>query len=433
MKWTAAGWRTRSGACPSACRRRSGVPDQGRPATDNRAGDASAFRRKPRRVEEVQEKHDGAHPRPPSAEAPIALRAQRVVRAARDDERQLDEPPADGQRAPQAQPDVRCRARPESEVAGMHRPIEQEMREHGDAQHVRDCRAKPREAERVEERPEHRCCQRVRPVDEVEAEAGRDAGGGSDALEPQQHEHSKQQVEQRHADEQRPGRRAWLPRLERERGGEVAGVHQRSLRGRSSHASNGIGSAKAKKTNSAIPVELMGPLMSEVDPCAIGANPPARASTPWRRRPATIPPGAAPRERPRLPSLWRPAGRDGRLVEERDEPEGGTTMKPVCVVAGVGPGNGAAFARRFASGGYAVALLARTTELTGKLASSLPDACAYPCDVTDAGSIARAFDATRRDLGDVDVLVYNASKSTAVASSMLPQTPEPRVMRRGAS
>jgi len=129
----------------------------------------------------------------------------------------------------------------------------------------------------------------------------------------------------------------------------------------------------------------------------------------------------------------RPAGRDGRLVEERDEPEGGTTMKPVCVVAGVGPGNGAAFARRFASGGYAVALLARTTELTGKLASSLPDACAYPCDVTDAGSIARAFDATRRDLGDVEVLVYNASKSTAVASSMLPQTPEPRVMRRGAS
>ncbi|HLQ02493.1 MAG TPA: SDR family NAD(P)-dependent oxidoreductase [Burkholderiales bacterium] len=108
-------------------------------------------------------------------------------------------------------------------------------------------------------------------------------------------------------------------------------------------------------------------------------------------------------------------------------------MKPVCVVAGVGPGNGAAFARRFASGGYAVALLARTTELTGKLASSLPDACAYPCDVTDAGSIARAFDATRRDLGDVEVLVYNASKSTAVASSMLPQTPEPRVMRRGAS
>src|SRR3989442_632249 len=65
-------------------------------------------------------------------------------------------------------------------------------------------------------------------------------------------------------------------------------------------------------------------------------------------------------------------------------------MKPVCAVVGVGPGNGAAFARRFASEGYTVALLARTTELSGKLASSLPDARAYACDVTDDGSIAIA-------------------------------------------
>jgi len=83
-------------------------------------------------------------------------------------------------------------------------------------------------------------------------------------------------------------------------------------------------------------------------------------------------------------------------------------MKPVCAVVGVGPGNGAAFARRFASEGYAVALLARTMELSAELASSLPDARAYPCDVADAGSIARAFDAIRRDLGEIEVLVYNA-------------------------
>lgn len=83
-------------------------------------------------------------------------------------------------------------------------------------------------------------------------------------------------------------------------------------------------------------------------------------------------------------------------------------MKPVCVVAGVGPGNGAAFARRFAAEGYAVALLARTTELGGKLAESLPDARAHACDVADASSVARAFDAVRRDMGDPEVLVYNA-------------------------
>jgi NAD(P)-dependent dehydrogenase (short-subunit alcohol dehydrogenase family) len=83
-------------------------------------------------------------------------------------------------------------------------------------------------------------------------------------------------------------------------------------------------------------------------------------------------------------------------------------MKPVCVVAGVGPGNGAAFARRFAAEGYAVALLARTTDLSAKLASELADARAYACDVADAASVARAFEAIRRDLGEVEVLVYNA-------------------------
>ena len=82
--------------------------------------------------------------------------------------------------------------------------------------------------------------------------------------------------------------------------------------------------------------------------------------------------------------------------------------KRVCVVAGVGPGNGAAFARRFAAEGYAVALLARTAELTTTLAAELPDARAYACDVSDATSVARAFDGIRRDLGDPEVLVYNA-------------------------
>jgi NAD(P)-dependent dehydrogenase (short-subunit alcohol dehydrogenase family) len=82
--------------------------------------------------------------------------------------------------------------------------------------------------------------------------------------------------------------------------------------------------------------------------------------------------------------------------------------KPVCVVAGVGPGNGAAFARRFAGEGYAVALLARSTDLIAQLASGLPDARTYACDVTDAASVSRVFDAIRRDLGEPEVLVYNA-------------------------
>lgn len=86
--------------------------------------------------------------------------------------------------------------------------------------------------------------------------------------------------------------------------------------------------------------------------------------------------------------------------------------KKVCAVVGVGPGNGAALARRFAKEGYAVALLARTTQTSGPLAESLPDARAYLCDVTDAEAVARTFAAIERELGPVHTLVYNAGTGT---------------------
>ncbi|AKU92662.1 SDR family NAD(P)-dependent oxidoreductase [Vulgatibacter incomptus] len=82
--------------------------------------------------------------------------------------------------------------------------------------------------------------------------------------------------------------------------------------------------------------------------------------------------------------------------------------KKVCVVVGVGPGNGAALAHRFAKDGYAVALLARSSATSSKLASELPDARAFACDVSDAGSVARAFASIRDEMGEVDVVAYNA-------------------------
>jgi len=82
--------------------------------------------------------------------------------------------------------------------------------------------------------------------------------------------------------------------------------------------------------------------------------------------------------------------------------------KPVCVVVGIGPGNGAAFVRRFAKEGFAVALLSRTTDLASEVAKGLPDARVYACDVSDEASIDVAFDRVARELGDVSVLVYNA-------------------------
>lgn len=87
-------------------------------------------------------------------------------------------------------------------------------------------------------------------------------------------------------------------------------------------------------------------------------------------------------------------------------------MKPVCVIVGVGPGNGASLCRRFAREGRAVALLARGGGLTRTLAAELPDARAYECDAADPAAVERTFAAVRTDLGEVEELIYNAGPGT---------------------
>lgn len=82
--------------------------------------------------------------------------------------------------------------------------------------------------------------------------------------------------------------------------------------------------------------------------------------------------------------------------------------KPVCVVVGVGPGNGAAIAHKFAASGYAVALLARSTKFTDALAGELHGAAAYACDVTSETEVAATFVRIGAELGPVETLVYNA-------------------------
>ncbi len=93
------------------------------------------------------------------------------------------------------------------------------------------------------------------------------------------------------------------------------------------------------------------------------------------------------------------------------ESAGSRATKRVCAVVGVGPGNGAAFARRFAAEGYAVALLARGTELTTSLAAELRGR-AYACDVADAGAVERTFAAIDTDLGPIETVIYNAGSGT---------------------
>jgi len=86
--------------------------------------------------------------------------------------------------------------------------------------------------------------------------------------------------------------------------------------------------------------------------------------------------------------------------------------KPLCIIVGIGPGNGAAFARRFSAEGYALALLTRNLDHANPLVAELPDARAYPCDAASPASIESAFTAVARDLGDAEVLVWNAGSGS---------------------
>ncbi len=88
--------------------------------------------------------------------------------------------------------------------------------------------------------------------------------------------------------------------------------------------------------------------------------------------------------------------------------------KPVCVVIGIGPKNGASFARTFHSAGYRVAMLSRSTDRSRALAQELgeEDARAYACDASKPEDLTRTLADVTRELGAPAVLVYNAGSGT---------------------
>ena len=82
--------------------------------------------------------------------------------------------------------------------------------------------------------------------------------------------------------------------------------------------------------------------------------------------------------------------------------------EPVCLISGVGPGTGAALARRFASGGYRVAMLARNEDRLCTLESGIEGSRAYVCDVSNSEAVSATVARVRGDLGAPTVLVHNA-------------------------
>ena len=79
-------------------------------------------------------------------------------------------------------------------------------------------------------------------------------------------------------------------------------------------------------------------------------------------------------------------------------------MNKVAAVLGVGPGLGAAIARRFAREGFAVALMARNEDGLSGIRQEIEAGGAKALPV----SVEAAFERVHAELGDPEVFVYNA-------------------------
>jgi len=84
----------------------------------------------------------------------------------------------------------------------------------------------------------------------------------------------------------------------------------------------------------------------------------------------------------------------------------------IALVAGVGGATGAAIARRFSSGGYRVAMIARNAGRLQALEREIENARGFPCDVGDLEQLGSTVKRVQDELGAPHVLVHNAVSAT---------------------
>ena len=97
---------------------------------------------------------------------------------------------------------------------------------------------------------------------------------------------------------------------------------------------------------------------------------------------------------------------------------------PVCLITGVGPvkGTGGELSRRFASGGYKVAMLALNEENLRELENDIKGSMAFLCDVSDLEELVDTISQVKTRLGNPSVVIHNVAKSSR--GSILKLDPE---------
>lgn len=98
----------------------------------------------------------------------------------------------------------------------------------------------------------------------------------------------------------------------------------------------------------------------------------------------------------------------------------------VALITGVGPGLGAALARRVTREGFSVALVARSAgfinELAREIVAAGGNAISVAADLSRPNEIKSAVARVRTELGQINVLIHNASASSG--NGLLGTTPE---------
>ena len=85
--------------------------------------------------------------------------------------------------------------------------------------------------------------------------------------------------------------------------------------------------------------------------------------------------------------------------------------KPVAIIAGVGIGTGEALVRRFAEGGYKVAMIARKEERLRRIAGEVSDTLAYPSDMAELKGFRATLERIKIELGRPKVAIHNGARA----------------------
>ena len=86
--------------------------------------------------------------------------------------------------------------------------------------------------------------------------------------------------------------------------------------------------------------------------------------------------------------------------------------KKIALITGVGPGTGSSIARRFSTGGYKVAMIARDKERLKSLEGQLEDSKGYSCELRNSEYLNNTIDNIIKDFGYPDVFIHNAVRGT---------------------